>query len=165
MKATKRKHTKSASSGTFTAVDLVIVLAIVITLVGTVFGWVYESVRNEGGDGIGYTYAVTFRVETTHAEVLEGLACGDSLYLVSEDCFLGYLRDDLAVRELTATDPTAPRTHVTATGSMVCVGNAEGRSLRVNGCDRILTPGDTVRVRTERETLTVRILTVTEVSS
>ena len=145
----------------FTTVDAVILLLVVVTVVGTIIGWVYQATNDGPAFDEGTTYAVTFRIAETHRSVLDGLSVEDSVYLAEDGNFLGYLRSDLAVQD--GPDAQNPDYGVTGTGSMVCVGNINGRSLELDGCNRCLTPGDTLVVRTERELLTIEVLEIVPV--
>ncbi len=153
---------RPASGGGVTAVDIVIIILLLAVTFGTIFGWVYEALDDDLNSEIGYTFVVSFRIAETHREVLDGLTKGDQLYFAEEGDFLGYLRDDLKVAD-SASAPTA-LDRVTGTGSMVCVGNDQNRSLRVGDSDRYLTPGDTLWIRTEREVLSVYILDIQKLS-
>ena len=141
----------------FTAVDAVVLLLVLVAVVGAVFGWVYQALDNGSELDESATYAVTFRISETHGDVVDGLAVGDAVYLLEDGSFLGYLRDDLSVCDVT---DAAYADRVTGTGSMVCLGNISGRSLELGEGGRCLTPGDTLLVRTEREFLTIDILEI-----
>lgn len=149
----QRKGKKSE----FTAVDAVVLLLVLVTVLGAVLGWVYQALDDGSDLDEGAAYAVTFRISETHRDVADGLSVGDAVYLIEDGSFLGYLRDDLAVQD--ETDAAYPD-RVTGTGSMVCVGNINGRSLELGDGGRCLTPGDTLLVRTEREFLTIDILEI-----
>ena len=141
----------------FTTVDAVVLLLVLATAVGAVFGWVYQAMDDDSFLDEEVNYAVTFRVTETHQDVISGLSAEDALYFMEDGAFLGYLRDDLTVRPVT---DAASANYVTGTGSMVCVGELNGRSLNVDDSDRCLTPGDTLIVRTERELLTIEIMEI-----
>ncbi len=160
METRKQKRSPRARSE-FTAVDTAILLLVLLTLGGTIFGWVYQSLTADEAVEDGTTYAVTFRIASTHRRVTEGLAAGDKLY-DSDGNFLGYLRDDLTV-----SDDTDARLsdRVVGNGSMVCSGRLDGRSLLIGDMDHYLTPGDTYCIHTEEEILTVYILKIDEVSA
>ncbi len=160
-KKQKRTTYRAGGKGRFTAVDTVLLILVVVLLVGTVAGWVWQTVVADEATEEGITYAVSFRIASTHRQVTEGLSVGDRLYSTSGE-FIGYLRDDLAVYD----DSEAELANrVTGTGSMVCVGHMDGRSLRVGDVERYITPGDTLKIHTEREILTVYILKISEVSA
>ena len=141
----------------FTTVDAVVLLLVLVTVVGAVFGWVYQTMDDDSYLDEEAMYVVTFRVAETHRDVLGGLSVGDAVYFIEDGAFLGYLRDDLTVQDKT---DAAPADLVTGTGSMVCVGHVNGRSLDIDGSGRCLTPGDTLVVRTEREMLTVEVVEI-----
>ncbi len=159
----KKQHTsrRSDKKHRFTAVDSVLLILAVAAVFGTVFGWVYQTVTTEEKQESGITYAVSFRIASTHHKVIDGLQVGDVLYTMEGEP-IGYLRDDLK----SYADSTSPYAgHAVATGSMVCIGNQTNRSLQVGEENRCLTPGDTLKIRTEREILTVYILDITEVGA
>ena len=138
----------------FTAVDAVLLMLVLITVVGAVFGWVYQAL--DDNTDLESHWVVTFRVTDTHHAVTDGLVVGDRLYVAQDDSFLGYLRNDLRVQA-----PDDEPDYVTGTGSMLCSGVLEDRSLII-GDDRCLTPGDTLVIRTEREIFTVTVLEIAQ---
>ena len=142
----------------FTTVDTVILLLVLVTVLAAVIGWVYQSMDDDFAFDEGTNYAVTFRILETHRSVLGGLEMGDALYFTEDGSFLGYLRDDLVVQD--GPDAQNPDYGVTGTGSIICVGIVNGRSLELDDSNRCLTPGDTLIVRTEREMLTVEVVEI-----
>ncbi len=162
MESKKRKTTRRTGGG-ITIVDVVILLLVLVTVGVTVFGWVYQSEKNDRLQEAGENYIVTFRVESTHRRVPEGIEAADRLYLVDDSCYIGYLHSPLVLFEDTSLPAAMER--VTATGSMVCKGSMDGRSLQVNGSEYVLTPGDVLRVRTEREVINICILDISDSKS
>ncbi len=157
MENKKPKHIKHRSSGSrFGVMDLVILIVVGMATFGTIFGWVYESLNREDEEQRTDTCVVTFRIDETHREVLAGLSYGDQVYLSDDDSFMGYLRDDLTVTDVS--DKPAFLARVTGTGSMVCVGQEDDGTIRIG--DHTLTAGDVLTVRTERELLTIHVLSV-----
>lgn len=148
--------------GKFTTVDAVILLLVVVMVVGAVIGWVYQAVNKGSAFDEGLTYVVTFRISETHRSVLGGLSVGDAVYLVEDGSFVGYLRSDLSVQY--GSDARNFDYDVTGSGSMICVGDINGRSLKLDNSNRCLTPGDILIVRTERELLTIEVLEITSTS-
>ncbi len=154
----RQKHRRSGKRGEFTSVDIAVLILVVVSLFGTVFGWVYQSVIDDRAQTHENDYVVSFRLEQTHRKVAEGLTPGDTVYTVSDGLPLGILRDDMVLHD--AEDGTGID-RVIGTGSMVCSGVEDGGSLSVAGEVCHLTPGDTLRIRTEREYVTVFIVAIT----
>lgn len=153
-----RKGKKSA----FTTVDAMVLLLVLVTVLAAVFGWVYQAMDKDLELDRGTTYVVTFRISETHRSVLDGLGVGDTVYLVEDGSFIGYLRSDLVMQD--GPNVKNPDYGATGTGSMICVGDINGRSLELDNSNRCLTPGDTLIVRTERELLTIEVLEITSTS-
>ncbi len=156
MEHTKTKYTRKRSGGGFSVTDLVILFVVLAVTACTVFGWIYEARKEKENVRVGDTCVVTFRIEATHREVLEGLTMGEPVYRLSDDSFLGYLRDDLTISEVV--DAPSYLRRVTGKGSMVCVGYENDRTVQIG--ENTLTPGDVLELRTDREKLTVYILDV-----
>ncbi len=145
---------------TWTVVDTVIVILLLVAIGATFFRWAYDIVGKQEADEMIGNYYVIFQIDETHGSIVEGLEGGDALYLAEDGTFLGRLCHD-SLTTVQVTDADHPG-YVMGKAAMLCDGSMKENSLHVVGLNRYLTPGDQICVRTERE---VFVLCVTEIAN
>lgn len=145
--------------GGFSAIDVLIILLVLASIVGIV----YRVVMTVSDDATGGTVCrVYFEVSEVHRDVLAEIRAYDTVYLYENDMRLGVIGATIGDEGKTSPALTTVNSEsgdtATATGCMVCraVSVRDG-SILVDGTGRYLTRGSVLEIRTDRVLLTVRV--------
>ncbi len=165
---TKEGSAPLAKSGdkknkSWTAVDTVIVLMILLALGGVILRS-FVDWEKTGETPVSGPYYIDFVVSEIHPQVLEEIQSFDALYLYETGELVGYVGvyDDGSMALRPGSNPAAMNsTAVSAVGCMVTLeGVWENGSLLIKGLDHYISPGSVLNLRTDRAVLTVEITAI-----
>ena len=157
--ATIDKDGKVQKKLRWSAVDTVIVLALLLAVAGLIFRGFFEE--NQDEEVSGSTCIISFTIDEIHKDVYQELRGGDWLYMYDTGEVVGYIgmyEDGSYAIVQTGVIPNTGGEMVSANVSMVGVDGlfSEGSFLPQH-TEQYLSPGSVVKLRTEQAVLTARV--------
>ncbi|MBE6667008.1 MAG: hypothetical protein E7607_01690 [Ruminococcaceae bacterium] len=161
------------------ALDIVIILLIITSLVGVYFR--YSLLDTLNGRKNMKEYAVHFEIKDIKYTTADFFSIGDKFYFYEEGVFLGELLgvSDTSKNALSTPNATKyvvpddssdiksisypDKTRIDATGRLKCIGKYSEANVFLLDGKRPISPNDTIKIRTEYVTVTIRITEITSI--